>query len=285
MTTRSITQGQEKQYRRFVEDAAERALSEAGLDRDGLQRLIEKGDKFQAHIIRAIRELSTPNQFAGEKVASSYAYPKDYEVKGIPEQVATLRLLPGLENASFDESIATMPLPRNAEGWFAIPRWQALAPTYDEAVEQVLAAIKSTRNFYNYREGLVGLQQQANALASFQKLGDEQKGHDILIVPCQFGSLYGGRSVLQAYAGFAKNEFGLGAFAIANMLLTHPEREVGEEQLHVYCAGDFFSADVCGSYLRVPFFGFDNKWVEFNAIWSNEAREYYGSASGFLLQQ
>ena len=29
-------------------------------------------------------------------------------------------------------------LPEGAEAWFAIPRWQALAPTYNEAVEMVL---------------------------------------------------------------------------------------------------------------------------------------------------
>ena len=39
----SITEGQKKQYFRFVEDAAERALKETGLDKDGLQKLIENG--------------------------------------------------------------------------------------------------------------------------------------------------------------------------------------------------------------------------------------------------
>ena len=60
--TTSITAGQQKQYKRFVEDAAERALKETALDKDGLQKLIENGDEFQSRIVTAIRELSVSNQ-------------------------------------------------------------------------------------------------------------------------------------------------------------------------------------------------------------------------------
>ena len=52
MTTQSITSitdGQRKQYRRFVEDAADKVLAEARIDKDGLQKLIENGDEFQSH--------------------------------------------------------------------------------------------------------------------------------------------------------------------------------------------------------------------------------------------
>lgn len=50
-TITSITSGQKKQYLRFVEDAAERALGEVGLDKDGIQKLIEHGDEFQACLL------------------------------------------------------------------------------------------------------------------------------------------------------------------------------------------------------------------------------------------
>jgi len=69
MTTKSITSGQTKQFKRFVEDAAEKALALVGLDKDGLQKLIENGDEFQACIITGIRELSVSNQFADEEAA------------------------------------------------------------------------------------------------------------------------------------------------------------------------------------------------------------------------
>src|SRR3989338_9764687 len=80
ITSAAITDGQKKQYLRFVEDAAEKALKEACLDKDGIQKLIENGDEFQAHIIAGIKELSVSNnQFADEEVSSSHTYPSGYK--------------------------------------------------------------------------------------------------------------------------------------------------------------------------------------------------------------
>ena len=289
MTTQlitSITDGQKKQYLRFVEDAAERALKETALDKDGIQKLIENGDEFQARIVTGIKELSVSNQFADEEVQSSYAYPKGYKVKGITEQTNILRqLFPGIGFA--DEKLAEQPLPPNAEGWFAIPKWQTLAPTYGEAVEKVLAMIASKRKFYNYRDGQLGaeyLRQHAKTVKMFQKLGDEQKDHDILVVPAQFGLRHKGRSVRRAREVFTANEFGLGAFAVGIMLLTHPEREVQWEQLHVDCAGDEFSPDADGDFSSAPIFYFNDGKVELHAGWYDNADEDYGSASAFLSQ-
>lgn len=283
-----ITAGQQKQYKRFVEDAGDKALAEVQLDKDGLQKLIENGDEFQSRIVTAIRELSVSNQFADEEVSSSYTYPNGYKVKGIAEQVATLhQLFPELKDATFDESIASRPLPPNAEGWFAIPRWEKLGSSYGEAVDKVLTTIKSKRTFYNYREGQTGseyLRQHAKMVKAFQKLGDEQKGHDILIIPCQFGLRHRGRSVRRAREVMNAVEFGLGAFAVGCMILTHPEREVKWEQLHVDCAGDEFSPDADGVFSYAPLFYFSVGKVKFNAYWYVNANERYGSASAFLSQ-
>lgn len=304
MTTQSITSitdGQKKQYLRFVEDAAARALKDAGLDKDGIQKLIENGDEFQARIVTGIKELSVSNQFADEEVKSSYAYPKGYKVKGITEQTNILRqLFPGIGFA--DEKIAEQPLPPNAEGWFAIPKWETLAPTYGEAVEKVLAMIASKRKVYNYRPGQLGaeyLRQHVKTVKMFQKLGDEQKDHDILVVPAQFGLRHKGRSVRRAREVFAANEFGLGAFAIGIMLLTHPEREVQWEQLHLDCAGDEFALDAdgrgsralvscasrrTGGFSGAPLFRFYDGKVEFSASWFGFAYGDGGSASAFVSQ-
>jgi len=59
----SITSKQQKQYKRFVEDAAERALVEVGLDKNGLQNLIENGGAFQADILVSIRKHSASKSF------------------------------------------------------------------------------------------------------------------------------------------------------------------------------------------------------------------------------
>ncbi len=281
-----ITSGQQKQYKRFVEDAADKALAEVGLDKDGLQKLIENGDEFQATIVAAVRELSVSNQFADEEVESSYAYPNGYKVKGVTEQTNILRqLFPGIGFA--DEKIAQQPLPPNAEGWFAIPKWHSLAPTYGEAVEKVLAMIASKRKFYNYRDGQLGaeyLRQHAKTVKMFQKLGDEQKDYDILVVPAQFGLRHRGRSVRRAREVFLANEFGLGAFAVGIMLLTHPEREVQWEQLHIDCAGDGFSPDADGDFSRAPYFSFNDGKLKFDTCWMVIANGSYGSASAFFPQ-
>ena len=58
MTIQSITSDQQKQYNRFVEDASNRALKETNPDKDGLQRLFERGGKFQAYIVAGINRFT-----------------------------------------------------------------------------------------------------------------------------------------------------------------------------------------------------------------------------------
>jgi hypothetical protein len=54
----SITDDQRKQYKRFVEDAGDRGLKEVNPDKDGLQRLLEKGGGFQTYIIAGIKRFT-----------------------------------------------------------------------------------------------------------------------------------------------------------------------------------------------------------------------------------
>jgi len=288
MTTQSITSGQTKQFKRFVEDAADKALAEVGLDKDGLQKLIENGDEFQAHIITGIRELSVSNQFADEEVKSSYGYLSGYKPKGITGQTNILRqLIPGIGFA--DEKLAQQPLPANAEGWFAIPKWQSVAKTYNEAVEKVLELIKQQRKgkFYNWREGKLGkqyLRQHERTVKKLEALADQQKGYDILVVAAQFGLRHRGRSVRRAREVFTANEFGLGAFEIGCMLLTHPERLQNYDDLWIDCAGNEYAPDAGGDFSSVPCFHFIDGRVKFGARWVAYPSDYSGSASGFLPQ-
>ena len=57
MTTQSITQDQEKQLKRFLEDASRSAtrsaLAQVPLDKEGAQQVIERGDVLKAEIERA----------------------------------------------------------------------------------------------------------------------------------------------------------------------------------------------------------------------------------------
>ena len=286
MTIQSITSGQMKQYKRFVEDAADRALTQAGVGREGLQRLIESGGEFQVGLVTLITKFAMSDQFADEEVESNCGYGAGYKgPKPIAEQVLILRAaFPNL--GSFDETLAAKPVPAVImEGNFAIPHWSLIASTYGEAVEKVMAAIASKRKVYNYREGQLGsnqLRETSRKAQMLQTLREEQKGHGILVVAGQFGRLHAGQSVRRSRKVFTSKEFGFGAYEVAIMLLTHPERLTACENLWIDCAGDEYASKAGGVSSEYPYWYFDGNKLRFSSGGVGYPSEYYGSASGCL---
>ena len=228
------------------------------------------------------------NQFVDEEKKSSYVYPASYKVKGITEQINILRrLFPDIGTA--DEKLAEQSLPANAEGWFAIPRWQGVAETHNEAIEKVLDLIKKQHKgkFHNWRKDKLGkhyLRQHERTVAMLKKLSNQQNGNDILVMASQFGFRHRDRSVRRARELFSASEFGLGAFEIGCMLLTHPERLASNNSLWIYCAGDEYSIEADGLFDSVPFFYFSKKDIRFDAYRNSRTSDMYGSASAFLSQ-
>ncbi|MCH8888804.1 hypothetical protein IID26_00030 [Patescibacteria group bacterium] len=232
---------------------------------------------------------ATIAKFESEEVASDYGYFSGYKKpKAIARQVTYLRqLLPKLGSA--DEKLAEENPPPNAEGWFAIPRWEKISPIYHEAVKIVLDLIKETRNgnFYIHREGKLFMQylrQHESTVAAIKRFGKEQKKHDILVIPAQFGLRHRGRSVRRARETMKNvSEFGLGAFHVAIMILTHPERLEHYRDLWIDCAGDGYApGSVCCS--SAPCFKFSGSGVGFDSDWFDLSIDHYGSASGFVLR-
>jgi hypothetical protein len=267
----------------------------AALDEKKLDRLILKEKEIRIRFMQSnaaiIKDLSLPEKFRSEETESTHGYFSGYEKpKPVAEQVNILRgIFPNIGFA--DEKLAKSEVPQHAEGWFAIPKWQIIAPTYVEAVQKVLGAIKKVRpdKFYNYRKHPIDnerLRQTAKTTAMFQQLSDVQKGHDVLIVAAQFGLSHGGLSVRRAREVFAWNEFGLGSFAVGIMLLTHPERLSSLNDLWIDCAGDEYD-DLSSGILfsHAPHFSFRVNRVGFDMRWFNGAKGNYGSASGFLPQE
>lgn len=288
MTAHPITPGQHKQYRRFVEDAADKALAETCLEKDGLQQLIERGGELRTQIVTAIRELSSAsNQFGSEEIESWHGYPSGYQPRAIADQVARLRqLFPRLGAAQ--EQIASRRLPCNAEGWFAIPHWGKIGRVYGEAVKNVFSLLRRTRGgwFYNRREDCTGsnrLVQHPHTVAMEAKLRVEQDSHDILVIPMQFGLRHRGRSVRRAHKVMGANEFGLGVFAVGIMLLTHAERLQHDDDLWIDCGGDQYDdPESVGRFSHVPYYGLQGGELRFDAYWSHRAHVNYGTASGFV---
>ena len=292
ITHARATPGQIKQISRFAADAVEKVLADFGPDHSGAQRVIEHGNEFASAIceatLAALKELSVSDKFKDEEVKSSYGYLSGYKPKSISEQQACLRkLFPQLESPDLklDEETVSGP----AEGYFAIPRWKKIAPTYCEAVQTVLRLLKKARkgSLCNFREDELSaeqLREHSRKSAAFQKLGDEQTERDVLIVPAQFGLFHRGRSVRRTREVFRAGEFGLGAFEVGIMLLTHSDRLQYCNDLWIDCAGDEFSPGADGRFPRAPLFRFGGGELSFVARGVGGPAAYCGSASGFLPQ-
>lgn len=228
-----ITPKQMKQFGRFVEDAGWKAIEVMDLSKQELQLIIEHGNEIQIDIVSAIEHLV------------KYVYPAGYHPKSITEQTNILReFFPGIGYA--DEEIARQPLPEGAEAWFAIPRWENIAPTYNEAVQKVLYRIEEQRKGklkIEYKLGPQYLRQHAHKVQKLQIIAEQQKGYDILVVSAQFGLRYKGWVAVRDRF-ISDNEFGLGAYEGAIMLLTHPERLIAYRSLFFDCPGDEMTINV-----------------------------------------
>ena len=293
MTTESTsvpaTEGQFKQMRRLVEDAAEKAARQLGLDKDAMQRLVEFGVVgLVPHLVTLFTNLVVTDEFADEEVPSTYGYLSGYEhAKAAAEQLATLKaLFPQLE--SYDATLAAKDALPGSEGNFLIPDWRVIAPTYGEAVAAVFTKLSETRNgaFYNYWDDQLGseyLKEGTKKAGAFQKLREEQKEHNVLVVQAQFGIRHRGRSVQRARVVMGSSEFGLGAFEIGCMLLTHPDRLANYDDLWIDAAGDEFAPDADGVFSSAPYFYFDDGKLEFYSDDVDYPDGNFGAASAFVV--
>jgi hypothetical protein len=103
-------------------------------------------------------------------------------------------------------------------------------------------------------------------------------------VGLQAGLLHRGSSARRTRISMAPNEFGLGVFAFACMLLTHPERLSTGDTLMVDCGGDEYSVRGDYTFDRVPLFDYDLSGIEFSIFYEDRARNIWGTPTGFLYK-
>lgn len=271
----------------------EAAYNKAGLSEDEAQRVNNTAGLAEL-IGNFIAKSRLANKFEDKEEESRYGYLSGYtKPKGVAQQVKIIHgLFPEVKWGYFRPDEEQIVVPDGAEGLFAIPRWQSIAPTYGEAVQKVLSALSKAYggNFHNYREGQLGpdqFRQSAKSVAFWEQVGEEQKGFDIPLVPAQFGIRHRGRSVRRARKVMQANECGLGAFAIGIMLLTHEDRLKHYDDLWIDCAGDEFHDPELSDapFDRAPHFEFIDNRLQFGTEWSGDARDVYGSASGWSVPQ
>ncbi len=260
------------------------------LDRQSAQAVLEAEQQVKSEVTKAVAEIvhnhTVSSKFEDEEVGSDRGYPPTYRVRPVEAQVTELRkLFPGL--GACHEKLGRIPLPDEAEAWFAIPRWQAVASTYNEAVENVLETLAKKRRLSNRIAGRLGkeyLRQTERSRLAETILADQQQGNDLFVVAVQAGMLHRGCSARRTRASLAGNEFCLGVFAIASMLLTHSERLSDGDSLMLDCGGDEYSPGADHNFNRVPLFDFDISGIEFSIFYEDRARNLWGTPTGFLYK-
>jgi hypothetical protein len=237
-------------------------------------------------VVEIILRHTISNKFKDEEVGSDRVYPKTYRVRPVEGQVTDLKkLFPSLTGCN--ERLARSQLPEGAEAWFAIPRWQALAPTYNEAVEILIGVLASKRRFSNRILGKLTekfLRQSERSKLAETILAEQQEGNDILVVAAQAGMLHRGSSARRTRVAMAGNEFGLGVFSIGCMLLMHPERLSHADTLMIDCSGDEYSVRGDYTFDRVPLFDYDMSGIEFSIFYEDRARNLWGTPTAFLYK-
>jgi hypothetical protein len=288
----NTTDQQNTQLQEFLGEAVQAAYCAAikQLDRHSAKSVLEMGKKLKAEVAESVVSIihrhTASDKFKDEEVGSNRTYPPTYTVRPVEAQVTELRkFFPSL--GSCMEKLARKPLLEGAEAWFAIPRWEALAPTYNEAVEMVLGVLATKRKFQNRIIGRLGptyLRQGERSKLAKKILADQQQGNDILVVAAQAGMLHRGCSARRARVRMAGNEFSLGVFDMACLLLTHPERLSTDETLMIDCGGDEYSVRGDYTFDRVPLFDFDIAGIEFSVFYEDRSRNLWGTPSGFLYK-
>lgn len=204
-----------------------------------------------------------------------YTYPKSYKVKPIKEQYQKIFELFEIKlNQIGNKSIDHLP---KSEGIFVIPHWKLIGDTYNDAVLKVMEIMKASRPTYDWRSGN-WTKEYLRQLPVKEKFWDKQK-KEILLISAQFGVLHAGQSVQAVRSEAQSNELPFGIYECLIMLLTHPERLQGYDDLWVDCPGDEYSFAGDGAFSGAPRLCFSGGRVRFDTYDVSFAREYFGSVS------
>lgn len=169
-----------------------------------------------------------------------------------------------------------------SENRYAFPHWSTVDTTYSGAVVKVLAAIKESRPFYNYRDGELDeqhLRERPEKIAGINQC--TSKG--IVTIDVQLGHKWKGVSVEQVRKLYTEGEYGLGAYEVGCILLASPELIQSSDDLFLDCPGDEFDnsySDV--RFGHAPVLYWHDGRLEFGAPQFGVADGRFGSASFFV---
>ena len=297
-----ITQKQMAKIRKLAENAVGELVQEAlislDLDSEQAESIIHQMDEFGGYfeVNTALNEM----RFWSEEVASDNGYPSDYQgPKSINDQIDTLKqrfprigsaneeLISKINSGEVTLSNTPKRFTEEDRAFWCIPHWSLLGKTYNDAVWQVLERLSIGRHhdLYDRRHTRVTrsyLKETKEKSRMMNELRDKQ-GADILIVEAQFGLRHRGRCVDRALRCFTGNEFGLGTYEVAIMLLLSPERLSNNlDRLEIDCPGDICRDSADDKFDSSPVFGIEKGKLNFGYGSSDEALYCAGSASAFI---
>lgn len=265
-------------------------LAATNLDENALVQLLDNRAeltvRMQEFTGMALNQFTHPKQYEEEEVESGHGYVWYQAPTPISEQNELLRaVFPKLRGYAV-AALAT-PIPAIYEGLFLIPRWERVAPTYGDAVKRVLTELSHAYRgkFKNCQEDELDstfLNRHPGTAQKMEIIAERQANQDFLVVPAQFGRRHRGRSARRVREVLEKNEFGLGSFEVACMLLTHVNRLRHYDDLWLDAPGDDYAPAEDEDLMRVPFFSLCDGYVRFGAEASSRADEHCGSVSGCL---
>jgi hypothetical protein len=241
----AVTKAQKERVYRLFEKTLDLSIVEECLDGNNIEALIAKGDEFQIELQNVFCKIFPKEKFEKEQEYSASGYVGGYSLPQGKIQSVSLSKQVEILNEFFsgigfvDKKIQKRMLPYGAETWFVIPRWQLFAETRSAATQKIFEMISKKERPLNWDSiDLEEFSASTRLEAKLKEIGGEQKRYDYLVVAAQFGFLHRGQSPRRARAVFQSNEFGLGAFEVICMILTHPSRFGLAYDLYCDCPGE-----------------------------------------------
>ncbi|MFA5188322.1 MAG: hypothetical protein WC460_03100 [Patescibacteria group bacterium] len=212
-----------------------------------------------------------------------YRYPLGFRILPVDEQVhSLLKYFPNL-NASHVNELAKGNLPKGAEGWAVIPKPDRIG-TYYEAFTKALQLIAENRVFKIWLEDEL-LEQNISLFDKTKQCHSKLNAQpgDLWVFPFQFGKRWSKHSYHMVC--FENNEFGLGPYEIAILLLTHPNRIIKSIQIQIGCLGCEYKGASANANFDDYLIFYRNSIhdrLDLGCFTKNDLANTYPAISGFL---
>lgn len=170
-------------------------------------------------------------------------------------------------------------LPEGADGWVAVPRAHKVCEHYFTAVTTVLRRLTITygNTFRDHTYGIPYDVRRTDHTSRCLALMRQKQPDDVLVLAVQLGGKYIDLSAKDAQESFDSNEFGLGLFEVANILMTNQGRLSSPVDLGIEACGDRYTPE------STPCFNFHNRSLELKERLIDIAEPNFGAATAFLV--